>query len=214
MGQILVINNVTPFTPEDEQEYNITNNIYYHWSAYTARAILELTKLKNHIKQYYDKYYSNNVNPKDFFNLACLTAISDIETNNIKSIKYITKLEPRYNNESADRTYGLIAFNDDRINDYIDYADGTIDIDWVFDKNGKPDFNKTKFDLWSVLDPTQPENYKNWYNKTDAHIEKIKKIKCDINIFEISLSEIESLLDRLPNKWYDPEDDRIYTHIV
>ena len=61
MGQILVINNVTPFTSEKEQEYNITNNIYYHWSAYTKRAILELTKLKNHIKEYYDNHYSNDV---------------------------------------------------------------------------------------------------------------------------------------------------------
>lgn len=42
MGQRLIINNYTPYS---EQE--ITNNIYYHWSAYTDASIYEVEDLRN-----------------------------------------------------------------------------------------------------------------------------------------------------------------------
>lgn len=73
MGQRLIINNYTPYS---EQE--ITNNIYYHWSAYTDSSIYEVEELRNKIEKYYENYYNSNKNKLDFFNLACLNAISGI----------------------------------------------------------------------------------------------------------------------------------------
>lgn len=213
MSQPLVINNCTPFTSNIEQEDNITNSIYYHWSAYTTDSVQELIELKNHIKDYYNKYYSTNVNPKDFFNLACLTAVSGISSKDEISIEYIKTLNPNYTNESANRTNGLITFNDEQINNMINQADGTIHIDWFFDKNGKPDFTTTTFDLWSLLNSTEPQNYKDWYKKSDDDIERIKNTKCTIDIFEIPLSEINTILSQLPEEWYDSDEDRIYHYI-
>ena len=213
MSQPLVINNCTPFTSNIEQEDNITNSIYYHWSAYTTDSVQELIELKNHIKDYYNKYYSTNVNPKDFFNLACLTAVSGISSKDEISIEYIKTLNPNYTNESANKTNGLITFNDEQINNMINQADGTIHIDWFFDKNGKPDFTTTTFDLWSLLNSTEPQNYKDWYEKSDDDIERIKNTKCTIDIFEIPLSEINTILSQLPEEWYDSDEDRIYHYI-
>ena len=214
MGQRLIINNITPFTSEVEQEYHITNNIYYHWSAYTADSIQELIELKNHMEAYYDDYNSKDVNPKDFFNLACLTTISGISSDDNQSIQYIKQLKPDYTNESVNRTNGLIASNDDQINKHINYADGTIDINWIFHKDGKPDFTKTTFNLWNMLNSTETQNYKDWYEKTDTDIQKIKNTKCTINLFEIPLLNVETILDQLPEEWYNPDEDRIYSHIT
>lgn len=73
MGQILIINNYTPYS-----EHAITNSIHYHWSAYTNSSIYEVEDLRNKIEEYYDKHFNENQNKLDFFNLACLNAISGI----------------------------------------------------------------------------------------------------------------------------------------
>ena len=52
MGQRLVILNSTPFIQTDDQLD--TNAIYYHWSAYTDSAVVEITNLRDKVKDYYD----------------------------------------------------------------------------------------------------------------------------------------------------------------
>ena len=85
MGQRLVIENITPFTNGDT-----TNNIYYHWSAFTDSALEEIAKFTNKVGSYYRKFYFGKAckdffeltcfkgTDKDFFNLACFQAVSGI----------------------------------------------------------------------------------------------------------------------------------------
>ena len=76
MGQRLVILNSTPFIQTNDQIY--TSAIYYHWSAYTDSAVVEITNLRDSVEEYYDQYYNSTSNRLDFFNLACLNTISGI----------------------------------------------------------------------------------------------------------------------------------------
>ena len=120
MGQRLIINNYTPYS---EQE--ITNNIYYHWSAYTDASIYEVEELRNKIEEYYEEYYDHSKNKLDFFNLACLNAISGIAPADKESINYIEKItSEEYNPENVNRNNGMIAFTPKEINDYLDWAKG------------------------------------------------------------------------------------------
>ena len=214
MGQRLVIQNFTPFQKENQEDILPTNAIYYHWSAYTESAIEEIKQLKRKIENYYDQFYDSTTNKLDFFNLACLNAISGIAPQYKQSINYIENLlEKTYDTTKVDRSEGMIGFTEDDI-DHIQYwSEGTVNIYWVFDENGQPDFEKSTFDFWALLSSDTPEDYKDWYNKSNAEIEEIKKIKCKVDIQQIPLSEVETILDQLPEEFYEPYEDRIYTYI-
>lgn len=223
MGQRLVIQNFTPFQKENQEEIFPTNAIYYHWSAYTESAIDEIKQLKEKVEEYYNKLnnykefhnnYNSNSNKVDFFNLACLNAVSGIAPQYEKSVKYIKNLlEEPYDTTKVNRNDGMIGFTEDDI-DHIQYwSEGTVNIYWVFDEEGKPDFEKSTFDFWALLSSDTTEDYKDWYSKSDAEIEEIKKIKCDVDIQQIPLSEVETILDQLPEEFYEPDEDRIYTYI-
>lgn len=223
MGQRLVIQNFTPFQKENQKEIFPTNSIYYHWSAYTESAIYEIKQLKQKIEEYYNKLnnykefhdnYNSKSNKIDFFNLACLDAVSGIAPQYEKSINYIEKLlEKTYDLSKVNRNDGMIGFTEDDI-DHIQYwSEGTVNIYWVFNEEGKPDFEKSTFDFWALLSSDTTEDYKDWYNKSDAEIEEIKKIKCNVDIQQIPLSEVETILDQLPEEFYEPDEDRIYTYI-
>ena len=214
MGQRLVIQNFTPFQKENQEQIFPTNAIYYHWSAYTESAIYEIKQLKRKIEEYYKNIYDPYAKKVDIFNIACLNAVSGIAPQYEKSVKYIENLlEEPYDTSKVNRNDGMIGFIEDDI-DHIQYwSEGTVNIYWVFDEEGKPDFKKSTFDFWALLSSDIPEDYKNWYNKSDAEIEEIKKIKCDVNIQQIPLSEVETILDQLPEEFYEPDEDRIYTYI-
>ena len=214
MGQRLVIQNFTPFQKENQEDILPTNAIYYHWSAYTESAIEEIKQLKRKIENYYDQFYDSTTNKLDFFNLACLNAISGVAPQYKQSINYIENLlEKTYDTTKVDRREGMIGFTEDDI-DHIQYwSEGTVNIYWVFDENGQPDFEKSTFDFWALLSSDTPEDYKDWYNKSNAEIEEIKKIKCEVDIQQIPLSEVETILDQLPEEFYEPDEDRIYTYI-
>ena len=92
MGQRLVIQNFTPFQKENQEDILPTNAIYYHWSAYTESAIEEIKQLKRKVENYYDQFYDSTTNKLDFFNLACLNAVSGIAPQYKKSVNYIEKL--------------------------------------------------------------------------------------------------------------------------
>ena len=214
MGQRLVIQNFTPFQKENQEQIFPTNAIYYHWSAYTESAIYEIKQLKRKIEEYYKNIYNPYAKKVDVFNIACLNAVSGIAPQYEKSVKYIENLlEEPYDTSKVNRNDGMIGFIEDDI-DHIQYwSEGTINIYWVFDEEGKPDFEKSTFDFWALLSSDTTEDYKDWYSKSDAEIEEIKKIKCDVDIQQIPLSEVETILDQLPEEFYEPDEDRIYTYI-
>lgn len=135
MGQKLVIQNFTPFQNENQDPTIPTNAIYYHWSAYTESAIEEIKQLKRKVENYYDQFYNSTTNKLDFFNLACLNAISGISPQHEKSVKYIENLlEEPYDTTKVNRTDGMIGFTEDDINHIQCWSEGTVDIDWVLMK--------------------------------------------------------------------------------
>ena len=213
MGQRLVILNSTPFVQTDDQID--TSAIYYHWSAYTDSAVVEITNLRDAVEEYYDKYYNSTSNRLDFFNLACLNAISGVAPQYEESVKYIESLTNQpYDSSHVNRNDGMIGFTPTDIDHILNWSEGTVDINWVFDEKGYPDFEKSTFCYESLVNSWDVEEFKDAFDKTDSDVEKIKKIKLNIDLYDIPLSESEYLYDKIPEFWYDPSIDRIYSHIA
>ena len=213
MGQRLVILNSTPFVQTDDQID--TSAIYYHWSAYTDSAVVEITNLRDSVEDYYDKYYNSTSNRLDFFNLACLNAISGVAPQYEESIKYIESLTNQpYDSSHVNRNDGMIGFTPTDIDHILYWSEGTVDINWVFDENGYPDFDKSTFCYESLVSSWDVEEFKDAFNKTDSDVKQIKKIKLTTDLYEVPLSESDILYDKLPEFWYDPSIDRIYSHIA
>lgn len=213
MGQRLVILNSTPFIQTHDQLD--TSAIYYHWSAYTDSAVVEITNLRDSVEDYYNQYYNSTSNRLDFFNLACLHAVSGIAPQYEESIKYIESLTNQtYDSSHVNRNDGMIGFTPTDIDHIQDWSEGTVDINWVFDEKGYPDFEKSTFCYESLVNSWDVEEFKDSFDKTDSDVEKIKKIKLNIELYNIPLSESEYLYDKIPEFWYDPSIDRIYSHIA
>lgn len=213
MGQRLVILNSTPFIQTNDQID--TSAIYYHWSAYTDSAVVEITNLRDSVEEYYDQYYNSTSNRIDFFNLACLNTISGIAPQYEESIKYIESLTNQpYDSSHVNRNDGMIGFTPTDIDHIQDWSEGTVNINWVFDENGYPDFEKSTFCYESLVNSWDIEEFKDAFDKTDSDVEKIKKIKLNIDLYDIPLSESDTLYDKIPEFWYDPSIDRIYSHIA
>lgn len=213
MGQRLVILNSTPFIQTNDQLD--TSAIYYHWSAYTDSAVVEITNLRDSVEDYYNKYYNSTSNRLDFFNLACLNAISGIAPQYEESIKYIESLTNQpYDSSHVNRNDGMIGFTPTDIDHILYWSEGTVDIKWVFDENGYPDFDKSTFCYESLVSSWDVEEFKDSFDKTDSDVKQIKKIKLTTDLYEVPLSESDILYDKLPEFWYDPSIDRIYSHIA
>ena len=213
MGQRLVILNSTPFI--QTHDTIDTNAIYYHWSAYTDSAVVEITNLRDSVEEYYNQYYNSTSNRLNFFNLACLNAISGIAPQYEESIKYIESLTNQpYDSSHVNRNDGMIGFTTTDIDHILDWSEGTVDINWVFDENGYPNFDKSTFCYESLVSSWDVEEFKDAFDKTDSDVEQIKKIKLTTDLYEVPLSESDILYDKLPEFWYDPSIDRIYSHIA
>lgn len=213
MGQRLVILNSTPFVQTDDQID--TSAIYYHWSAYTDSAVVEITNLRDSVEDYYDKYYNSTSNRLDFFNLACLNAISGVAPQYEESVKYIESLTNQpYDSSHVNRNDGMIGFTPTDIDHILDWSESTVDINWVFDEYGHPDIHKSTFCYESLVSSWDVEEFKEIFDKTDSDVEQIKKIKLDVDLYQVPLYESDILYDKLPEFWYDPSIDRIYSHIA
>ena len=213
MGQRLVILNSTPFVQTDDQID--TSAIYYHWSAYTDSAVVEITNLRDAVEDYYNQYYNSTSNRLDFFNLACLNAVSGVAPQYEESIKYIESLTNQtYDSSHVNRNDGMIGFTPTDIDHILDWSEGTVDINWVFDEKGHPDIYKSTFCYESLVSSWDVEEFKDAFDKTDLDVEEIKKIKLDIDLYQVPLSESDTLYDKIPEFWYDPSIDRIYSHIA
>ena len=213
MGQRLVILNSTPFIQTNDQLD--TNAIYYHWSAYTDSAVVEITNLRDSVEDYYDKYYNSTSNRLDFFNLACLNAVSGIAPQYEESVRYIESLTNQpYDSSHVNRNDGMIGFTPTDIDHILDWSEGTVDINWVFDEYGHPDIYKSTFCYESLVSSWDVEEFKDAFDKTDSDVEQIKKIKLDVDLYQVPLYESDILYDKIPEFWYDPSIDRIYSHIA
>lgn len=213
MGQRLVILNSTPFVQTDDQID--TSAIYYHWSAYTDSAVVEITNLRDSVKEYYHKNYNPNVNRLDFFNLACLQAVSGIAPQYEESIKYIETLTNQpYDSSHINRNDGMIGFTPTDIDHILDWSEGTVNINWVFDEKGYPDFEKSTFCYESLVSSWDIEEFKDAFDKTDSDVNRIKKIRLTTDLYEVPLSESDILYNKIPEFWYDSHLDRIYAHIA
>ena len=213
MGQRLVILNSTPFVQTDDQLD--TSAIYYHWSAYTDSAVVEITNLRDSVEDYYDKYYNSTSNRLDFFNLACLNAISGVAPQYEESIKYIESLTNQpYDSSHVNRNDGMIGFTPTDIDHILDWSEGTVDINWVFDEYGHPDIEKSTFCYESLVSSWNVEEFKDAFDKTDSDVEQIKKIKLNVDLYQVPLYESDILYDKIPEFWYDQSIDRIYSHIA
>ena len=213
MGQRLVLLNSTPFI--QTHDTIDTNAIYYHWSAYTNSAVVEITNLRDSVEDYYDKYYNSTSNRLDFFNLACLNAVSGIAPQYEESIKYIESLTNQtYDTSHVNRNDGMIGFTPTDIDHILDWSEGTVDINWVFDEYGHPDFDKSTFCYESLVSSWDVEEFKDAFDKTDSDVEEIKQIRLTTDLYEVPLSESDILYDKLPEFWYDPSIDRIHSHIA
>lgn len=213
MGQRLVILNSTPFVQTNDQLD--TNAIYYHWSAYTDSAVVEITNLRDGVQEYYDEHYNTSVNRLDFFNLACLNAVSGVAPQYEESVKYIESLTNQpYDSSHVNRNDGMIGFTPTDIDHILDWSEGTVDINWVFNENGHPDFDKSTFCYESLVSSWDVEDFKEAFDKTDSDVEEIKKIRLNVDLCQVPLYESDILYNKLPEFWYDPSIDRIYSHIA
>ena len=213
MGQRLVILNTTPFIQTNDQID--TSAIYYHWSAYTDSAVVEITNLRDSVEEHYHKNYNPNVDRLDFFNLACLQAVSGVAPQYEESIKYIESLTNQpYDSSHVNRNDGMIGFTPTDIDHILDWSEGTVDINCVFDEKGHPDFDKSTFCYESLVSSWDIEEFKEAFDKTDTDVERIKKIKLNVDLYQVPLSESDILYDKLPEFWYDSHIDRIYAHIA
>ena len=208
MGQRLIINNYTPYS---EQE--ITNNIYYHWSAYTDSSIYEVEELRNKIEKYYENYYNSNKNKLDFFNLACLNAISGISPSNKESVKYIEKItKETYNSDHVNRNGGMISFTPKDIDESLYWAEGIVDIYWQFNEDGTPNFDNTLFNLPDLVWSTTENDLTEYINK--EKIEEMKQNHKEVQLTNIPIiNASKDFINQIPEIWYDKDLELFFEQI-
>ena len=206
MGQRLVIVNTI-----DSEEINA---IYYHWSAYTDSAIHEVAQLAERVSAFMTADTSNK-SLTDKFNLACLAAISGISDSNQESREYIEKITGvKYEDDSIDRSYGLIAYTENDRENLLSWSEGTLTIDWVFD-NGLPDLTESTFDLWGLTFSDTLDDYieynhdENIDDLSEEEKEAYKPDTHDINLESLTLEDAESYMELIPDEWYDANDNLV-----
>lgn len=185
MGQRLIIKN----------NFNGTTRsaIYYHWSAYTFKAIEEIKQLVSNV------FWSMKVQPTELPNLSteqhldltCLKAVSGIPERSQPSIDYVNSLLPElYDNSNVHRNEGLIAFDEAGQKSLIDWGEGIVTINWVIDTNSEVDLDKTTFDFDVFFNVNEKELHDNWDISTSS-IKKLKQFKPLIDLTNIPVSSVD-----------------------
>ena len=180
MGQVLIIQN--------KINGKTVNTIYYHWSAYTESSIAELDSFANSLSHKYhnrfDAFLSTltdkgrdllekfdngslaNEESVDLFNLMCYSVISGISPSRKESLDYMSQFTIDIDRENVNRNFGMLAITEKDQNDHLIWSDGTIVVDWAFDDQGYPDFEKTVFDFSNLFDTYSADEYNEWRIKT------------------------------------------------
>lgn len=216
MGQRLIIENYI--------DGNLVNNIYYHWSAYTNDAFVEVINIRDFVASHFDQYdqYDESLSLIDNFNLACLSAVSGVADDCTKSRFYISALlGETYHCDNLHRDRGFIAYHPDERCNMTAYGEGTIPIYWKTTDDNELDFQTSSFDFdeisWYIsIDELKDDEYERTYissmiddiigfENTDLSFEdKIKFIKEHHSItHRLRIDHAEDFLKTLPNVWYD-----------
>lgn len=180
MGQVLIIQN--------KINGKSANTIYYHWSAYTESSIAELDSFVNSLSHKYrnrfDKFLSmltdkgrdliekldngslTNNEQIDLFNTLCYFVVSGISPSRQESLDYISQFTSDIDRENVNRNFGMLAVAEKDQNDHLIWSDGTIIVDWAFDDQGYPDFEKTVFDFSTLFNTYNADEYNEWRIET------------------------------------------------
>lgn len=216
MGQVLIIQN--------RINGKSANTIYYHWSAYTESSIAELDSFVNSLLHKYhnrfDAFLSTltdkgrdlvgkldngsltNNESIDLFNLMCYSVISGVSPSRKESLDYISQFTFDINRENVNRNFGMLAITEKDQNDHLFWSDGTIVVDWTFDKKGYPDFERTVFDFSDLFDTCNADEYNEWIEDVVDYLalEPISQLKENpYPTNNIPLSEIKRLQKDLSN---------------
>ena len=216
MGQVLIIQN--------RINGKSVNTIYYHWSAYTESSIAELDSFANSLSHKYrnrfDKFLSmltdkgrdliekldngslTNNEQIDLFNTLCYFVVSGISPSRQESLDYISQFTSDIDRENVNRNFGMLAVSEKDQNDHLIWSDGTIVIDWAFDNQGYPDFERTVFDFSDLFSIYDADEYNEWRIETlyDLKLKPIKLLrKNPYPTSNVPLSKIKHLQTALAN---------------
>lgn len=223
MGQRLVISNRI-----NGQE---VNNIYYHWSAYTISSIQELIELRDKITEYYQSYNNelvhniqvtqammNDLSFIDFFNLACLNAVSGIADDDNGSMDYVSKItnQPYHNDDKINRNLGLIAFSEHGRETSLYWSEGTLIVDWVFENN-QLDLDKSKFDMSELYSSYNETDFMIYFDNDKKFLKELKEEPMSIRMKELPIKEANDdlieIINDMPSYWYDDQEKKVFSII-
>lgn len=232
MGQVLIIQN--------RINGKSVNTIYYHWSAYTESSIAELDSFTNSLLHKYhnrfdaflstltdkgrdlvEKFDNNaltNEESVDLFNLMCYSVSSGISPSRKESLDYMSQFTSDTDRENVNRNFGMLAIAEKDQNNHLFWSDGTIVVDWAFDDQGYPDFEKTVFNFSDLFDTCNAAEYNEWIEDVTEYLmlEPISQLKQNpYSTSNVPLSEIKRLqkdLSNNPHIW-KRNDNEILTFI-
>lgn len=216
MGQVLIIQN--------RINGKSVNTIYYHWSAYTESSIAELDSFTNSLLHKYhnrfDAFLSTltdkgrdligkldngsltNEESIDLFNLMCYSVISGISPSRKESLDYMSQFTIDTDRENVNRNFGMLAITEKDQNDHLFWSEGTIIVDWAFDDQGYPDFERTVFDFSDLFSIYDADEYNEWIEDIADYLalEPISQLKENpYPTSNVPLSEIKRLQKDLSN---------------
>lgn len=232
MGQVLIIQN--------RINGKSVNTIYYHWSAYTESSIAELDTFINSLSHKYhnrfDAFLSmltdkgrdlvekfdngslTNNEQIELFNTLCYFVVSGISPSRQESLNYISKYTTDIDRENVNRNFGMLAVAEKDQNNHLLWSEGTIVVDWAFDDQGYPDFERTVFDFSDLFDTCNADEYNEWRIETlyDLALKPIKLLrKNPYPTNNVPLSKIKHLQTALANNphIWKRNDNEIFTFI-
>lgn len=232
MGQVLIIQNKINGEP--------VNTIYYHWSAYTESSIAELDTFTNSLSHKYhnrfdaflsmltdkgrdliEKLENNALTHEEsinLFNLMCYFVVSGVSPSRKESLDYMSQFTFDTKRENVNRNFGMLAISEKDQNDHLFWSEGTIIVDWAFDDQGYPDFEKTVFDFSDLFDTCNADDYNKWRIETlyDLALKPIKLLrKNPYPTNNVPLSKIKHLQTALANNphIWKRNDNEIVTFI-
>lgn len=232
MGQVLIIQN--------RINGKSVNTIYYHWSAYTESSIAELDSFANNLSHKYhnrfDAFLSmltdkgrdliekldngslTNEESINLFNTLCYFVVSGISPSRQESLNYISQFISDTNRENVNRNFGMLGIAEKDQNNHLLWSDGTIIVDWAFDDQGYPDFERTVFDFSDLFNICNADEYNEWIEDVADFLalEPISQLKQNpyptSNIPLSTIKRLQKDLSDKPHIW-KRNDNEILTFI-
>ena len=148
----------------------------------------------------------------------CYSVISGISPSHKESLNYISQYTIDTDRGNVNRNFGMLAITEKDQNDHLFRSEGTIVVDWAFDDQGYPDFEKTVFDFSDLFDTCNSDDYNEWRIETlyDLALKPIKLLrKNPYPTNNVPLSKIKHLQTALANNphIWKRNDNEIVTFI-